>query len=177
MVEDAAARFYEQPDTRRHKATEAAVATVTGAEGQAAERKRLETIDRRREQDLKAATSFKPGGPEAITSDKLSQLESRLNALSPDARQQPAWFRHNEPVRRLDYGDVVTSAESGTRPLVVVNPAYFSRSLPPTAMQLVSVDVDNFESRVKSGDTTLQARIPLTAFEQIDWRALAALLK
>jgi hypothetical protein len=71
----------------------------------------------------------------------------------------------------------VTSAEAGTRPLVMVNPACFSRTLPPTAMQLVSVDIDNFESRVRSGDTTLQARIPLTAFEQIDWRALAALLK
>jgi len=84
------------------------------------------------------------------------------------------WFRHKDPVRRLGYGDVVTSAEAGSRPLVVVNPSYFSRTLPPTAMQLVSVDIDNFESQVRFGDTTLQARIPLTAFEQIDWPARAA---
>jgi len=140
---------------RRAKGIEEAAASQTKPENQALARRQAEAIDRRREQDLKTAATPKPGSPEARTIERLTQLESRLAAMTPEERRQPAWYTpHAEGVRRLDYGDIVEAGSPGARPLVVPNPDFYDKSLPKTAMQLVSIpDAGYVESEFKKGAT------------------------
>ena len=78
---------------RRAKGIEEAAASQTKPENQALERRQAEAIDRRREQDLKAAAAPKPGSPAARTIERLTQLESRLASKSPEGRPQPARYQ------------------------------------------------------------------------------------
>jgi hypothetical protein len=176
-----ASRQYEEfvspaGKARRAKAIEDAAATLKKPEDQAAERRRLQTIDQRRERDLQAATVPKAGSPEAHTAERVTQLEARLAAMSPEQRQQPAWYkRPPEGVRRLDYGDIVDAGSSGARPLVVPNPGFFDPALPKTAMQLVVTLPDDRPTTKVASDP---ARRLFQAFvEQMDWKAVAAMLK
>jgi hypothetical protein len=162
---------------RRAKAIEDAAATLKRPEDQAAERRRLQTIDERRERDLKAASMPKAGSPEAHTAERLTQLEARLAAMSPEQRRQPAWYRrHPEGVRRLDYGDIVAAGTPGARPLVVPNPGFFNPALPKTAMQLVVTQPDDNRPTTKDAPEPLR-RVFLAVIDQMDWQAVAAMLK
>jgi hypothetical protein len=179
-----ARRLYEDfvspaGQARRAKTIEGAAASQKKPENQELERRQAVAIDQRREQDLKAAATPKPGSPAARTIERLSQLESRLASMSPDERRQPAWYKpHPEGVRRLDYGDIVEAGSPGARPLVVPNPGFFDKSLPKTAMQLVSIPwVDEVISNARKGGTAPTVRVPLAVLEQMDWRAVAAMLK
>jgi len=81
-------------------------------------------------------------------------------------------------VRRLDYGDIVEAGSPGARPLVVPNPDFFDKSLPQTAMQLVSVPEAGYvESEFKKGGTTPTVKVPMAVLEQMDWRAVATMMK
>lgn len=164
---------------RRAKAIEEAAASQKKPENQELERRHALAIEQRREQDLKAAATPKPGSPQARTLERLTQLESRLASMSPEERRQPAWYkRHPEGVRRLDYGDIVEAGSPGARPLVVPNQGFSDKSLPKTAMQLVSVPgLEEYESRVKKDATEPTVRVSLAVIEQMDWRAIAAMLK
>ena len=164
---------------RRAKEIEEAAASQKKPENQELARRQALAIDRRREQDLKAAATPKPGSPEARTLERLAQLESRLASLSPAERGRPAWYKpHPEGVRRLDYGDIVEAGSPGARPLVVPNPDFFDKSLPQTAMQLVSVPEAGYvESEFKKGGTTPTVKVPMAVLEQMDWRAVAAMMK
>ena len=164
---------------RRAKAIEEAAASQRKPENQEQARRHAVAIDQRREQDLKAATIPKAGSPQARTLERLAQLESRLAAMSPEERRGPAWYqRHADGVRRLDYGDIVAPGTAGARPLVVPNPSFFDTSLPKTAMQLVSVPyAGHYLSSRTTGATELAIVVPATVVEQVDWRAVAALLK
>jgi len=164
---------------RRAKAIEEAAASQKRPENQELERHQALARDQRREQDLKAAATTKPGSPEARTRERMAQLESRLAAMSPEERLQPAWYkRHAEGVRRLDYGDIVDAGTAGARPLVVPNPDFFDKSLPKTAMQLVSVPAaGHYDSLRAKGAADVGIRVPLAVIGQMDWRAVAAMLK
>ena len=164
---------------RRAKTIEEAAASQKKPENQEIERRHALAIDQRREQDLKAAATPKPGSPGARTIERLTQLESRLASMSPEERRQPAWYKpHPEGVRRLDYGDIVEAGSPGARPLVVPNPDFYDKSLAKTAMQLVSIPGAGYvESEFKKGDTVPTVRVPMAVLEQMDWRAVAAMLK
>jgi hypothetical protein len=61
---------------------------------------------------------------------------------------------------------------------VVPNPAFFDASLPKTAMQLVSVPyAGHYLSSRTKGEIELAIVVPATVVEQMDWRAVAAMLK
>jgi len=179
-----ARRLYEDfvspaGQARRAKTIEEAAASQKKPENQELERRQATAIDQRRERDLKAAATPKPDSPAARTIERLAQLESRLASMSPDERRQPAWYKpHPEGVRRLDYGDIVEAGSPGARPLVVPNPAFFDKSLPTTAMQLVSIPGAGYvESEFRKGDTVPTVRVPMAVLEQMDWRAVAAMMK
>jgi len=164
---------------RRAKTIEEAAASQKKPENQELERRHALAIDQRREQDLTAAATPKPGSPEARTLERLAQLESRLASMSPEERRQPAWYKpHPEGARRLDYGNIVEAGSPGARPLVVPNPDFYDKSLPKTAMQLVSIPAAGYlESEFKKGSTVPTVRVPLAVLEQMDWRAVAAMLR
>lgn len=164
---------------RRAKAIEEAAASQRKPENQEQARRHAIAIDQRREQDLKAAATPKAGSPQARTLERLAQLESRLAAMSPEERRGPAWYkRHPDGVRRLDYGDIVAPGTVGARPLVVPNPGFFDTSLPKTAMQLVSVPyAGHYLSSRAKGEVERAIVVPATVVEQLDWRAVAAMLK
>jgi len=164
---------------RRAKTIEDAAASQKKPENQELERRHALAIDQRREQDLKAAATPKPGSPAARTLERRAQLESRLTSMSPEERRQPAWYKpHPEGARRLDYGDIVEAGSPGARPLVVPNPGLYDNSLPKTAMQLVSIPAAGYlESEFKKGNTVPTVRVPLAVLEQMNWRAVAAMLK
>ena len=181
---ESARRHYEEfvspaGQARRLKEIEAAAASQKKPENQESVRRQEEAKDRRREQDLKAATVLKPGGPEARTKERLAELEARLASLTPEQRRQPAWYqRHPEGVRRLDYGNIVEPDTPGARPLVVPNPNYLDRSLPKTAMQLVSVPAaGHYAAQVGKGLKDIGTIVPAAVIEQLDWKALAARMK
>ena len=164
---------------RRAKAIEEAAASQRKPENQEQARRHAIAIDQRRELDLKTAATPKAGSPQARTLERLAQLESRLAAMSPEERREPAWYRRPaDGVRRLDYGDIVAPGTVGARPLVVPNPAFFDASLPKTAMQLVSVPyAGHYLSSRTKGEIELAIVVPATVVEQMDWRAVAAMLK
>jgi len=179
-----ARRLYEDfvspaGQARRAKTIEEAAASQKKPENQELERRQAIAIDQRRERDLKAAASPTPDSPAARTLERLAQLESRLASMSPEERRQPAWYKPRpEGVRRLDYGDIVEAGNPGARPLVVPNPVFFDKSLPKTAMQLVSIPAAGYvESEFKKGDTVPTVRVPMAVLEQMDWRAVAAMMK
>jgi len=165
--------------TRRAKKIEEAAASQRKPENQELERRHAIAIDQRREQDLKAAATPKPDSPAARTTERLTQLESRLAAMSPEQRRLPAWYKtHAEGVRRLDYGDIVEAGSPGARPLVVTNPDFYDKALPKTAMQLVSIPSAGYvESEFRKGGTSPTVQVPMAVLEQMDWRAVAAMLK
>lgn len=161
---------------RRAKAIEEAAASQRKPENQALARRQAEAIDRRREKDLQDALAPKPGSPQALTMQRAAQLEARLSAMTPEERRAPAWYRRLPGVERWpDYGEIVPADTSGARPLVVANEAYFNRSLPKTAIQLV-------RTRLMAGcvegeaDAAIQS-VCRSVVEQLDWKAIQAMLR
>jgi hypothetical protein len=181
---DSARKQYEEfvspaGKARRQNAIEDTAATLKNPEAQAAERRRLTTIDQRREQDLKAASTPKPGSPQAHTLDRLSQLEPRLAAMPAEQRRQPAWYKSPvEGVRRLDYGDIVDAGSPGARPLVTPNEGVIDKSMPKTTLQVAYADpLEDIETRFTRKENDPCLPILMKVIEQMDWRALAAMLK
>ena len=178
---DSARRRYEQfisPEgvARRKKEIETAAASQKRPENQALERRNAETRDQRREQDLRDAAMPKPGSREAGTAGLLRAYEERHAALSAAERTLPAWVKR-EPTPRGSQGEIVPPNTPGARPLIVVSRTFFDNSLPPTAMQLVTVPVEPFASRAKSDGKDPQKLAPLAVVEQTDWREVQKMLK
>jgi len=118
----------------------------------------------------------KPGSREAGTAGLLRAYEERHAALSAAERTLPAWVKR-EPTPRGSQGEIVPPNTPGARPLIVVSRTFFDNSLPPTAMQLVTVPVEPFASRAKSDGKDPQKLAPLAVVEQTDWREVQKMLK
>lgn len=178
---ESARRQYEEfispaGQARRAKEIEEAAASQKKPENQELARRQAQAIDRRRERDLEAATMPKAGSPQARTAERMTQLEARLAAMSAEQRGRPAWYRRLPGVERWpDYGEVVDANTAGARPLVVPNHDYFDRSLPKTTMQLVRTRVI---AECVEGDAgpAIQG-VCQAVVEQMDWKAVAAMLK
>jgi hypothetical protein len=162
---------------RRAKAIEEAAASQKKPENQELERRHAQAIDKRREQDLLAAAAPRAGSPEAHTAERITQLEARLAAMSTDQRRQPAWYTRNpDGGRRLDYGDIVADGTPGARPLVVPNPAFFDPALPKTTMRLAVTQPDDYKVGARNANEP-QWRVFQAVIDQMDWKAVAAMLK
>lgn len=178
---EAARRVYEEfispaGQARRAKAIAEAEASQKRPENQALARRQAEAIDRRREQDLKADTLPKPNSPQAQTAARLAELEARLAAMTPEQRRRPAWYRKRPGEDRWpDYGEIVDADTAGARPLVVRNQDYFDLSLPKTAMQLVRTRV--IQECVEGDAAPAIKGVCRAVVEQMDWRAVLAMLK
>ena len=173
-------RIYEQfvgPEglKKRKREIEAAAASQKKPENQALARRQAEIKDQRREQDLKEAAKPKPGSSQARTAEMLRDLEKRLAELEPAERSQPAWLR-TEPRVRGAAGELVPPETPGARPLVTLA-AFFDHALPADALQLVTVPVQPFEDRVRTGDRKPQAMAPHAVAEETDWLAVQKLLR
>lgn len=160
---------------KRKREIEAAAASQKKLDNQALERRQAEARDRRREQDLKEATTPRVGSPQAQTAERLAALETRLAGLSPAERTRAAWLR-TEPKVRGAAREIVPAGTPGARPLVA-RTAFFDPALPPDALQVVTVPLQPFEDQVRAGSQLPQARIPLAVVEQTDWRAVQKLLR
>ena len=178
---ESARRQYEEfispaGQARRQKAIDDAARSQQKPQNQAMARQQAQTIDRRREQDLKAATELKPGSPQSRTAQHVSELEARLAAMSPDDRRTPAWYRRLPNTERWpDYGEIVEPGAAGARPLVVANRDYFDRSLPKTAMQLVRT---RLVPECVEGDAAPEIkRVCQTVVEQMDWKTVQQMLR
>jgi hypothetical protein len=100
----------------------------------------------------------------------------RIASLSEVERALPAWLKR-EPQPRGAIGDILPPDTPGARPLVTLSQAFFDKSLPPAAMQLVTVPVEPWASRAKSGGKQPQDAVPLAIVEQTDWSAVAKMLR
>lgn len=178
---ESARREYEEfispaGQARRAKSIEDAAASQQKPENQTLARRQAEAIDRRHEQDLKAAMTPKPDSPQARTAARVTDLEAQLAAMTPEQRRQPAWYRKLPGVERWpDYGEIVHADTAGARPVVVPNDDYFDRSLPKTAMQLVRTRI--IPECVEGDAGPAIKGVCKAVVEQMDWRAVAGLLK
>lgn len=107
----------------------------------------------------------------------IAEREQAIASASPADRSRPAFVR-------LGYmeQDLVNPNDEGAVPLSTPNPAVFDRSLPPTAVQVVSVYLPFAQPGPRAsglppglGDTwrPIEERIR----DQFDWTAIEALLK
>jgi hypothetical protein len=178
---ESARRQYEEfispaGQARRQKAIDEAAASQQKPENQALVRRQAEAIDRRREQDLKAAIVPKPGGPQARTAQHVTELEARLAAMTPEERRKPAWYKPLPGEERWpDYGEIVEVGTAGARPLVVANGEFFDRALPKTAMQLVRTRV--IASCVEGDADPAIQRVCQAVVGQMNWKAVQDMLR
>ncbi|MFI5176806.1 MAG: hypothetical protein ACHQKY_18255, partial [Terriglobia bacterium] len=137
--------------------------------------RQAEARDRRREEDLRKAANPVTGDLALYATDELNTVKALLNGMSEADRRAPAWHRP-DPKHAVALV-LVPAGSPGAHPIVELNRGFFDMSLPRTAMQIVAINLDPFESQVRAGAREPQARVPLAVAEQTDWKRVAALLK
>jgi hypothetical protein len=160
---------------KRRRHIEEIVAKLADPRIAETERRQAEARDRRREEDLRKAANPAPGDLALYATNELKTAKALLDGMSEADRRAPAWHRP-DPKHAVALV-LVPAGSPGARPIAELNRGFFDTSLPRTAMQIVAVNLDPFESQVRAGAREPQARVPLAVAEQTDWKRVAALLK
>jgi hypothetical protein len=113
--------------------------------------------------------------------ERVAHLRAELAALSPAACRTQAW--HVAPESALESG-LVAPGTAEARPLVVVNPDLLDRSLPRTAVQIITLRLNwgtYLDPQARSVDTIgsddhVSIRRLWQLLNQADWTKLAAMV-
>jgi hypothetical protein len=123
---------------------------------------------------LKASSTPHTGAPVNPMRQQAASLRQELAGLSPSARASQAyWGGMNSTLSGL-----VAEGSPNSRPLVAVNPDFLDRSLPRTAMQILTVyfawadpSPEGAAAATHIGDRRLYEFL-----RDADWKRLAAVL-
>jgi hypothetical protein len=116
-----------------------------------------------RESNRQGAVNARQGS--AVTADRIRRIEARLAALSPAERSAQAYWGG----QGADEWYLNRPGAPGARPLVALNPDFYDRSAPPTALQAVAIFAH------ADGDKGLQL-FARRVVESLDYARLAAVL-
>lgn len=145
---------------------------------EATARARAEAIDRAHVEQLRRAAEPPPEDPLFAELRTVRAVRDELERMPPAQRAAPAWVSAalNFPWLPL----LREPGSPGALPVVQVDPAWFDRRLPRTALQLLTVERldmiadESHSARAASGDRwTTAARVNLLVLQQTDWAALA----
>ena len=116
--------------------------------------------------------------PENPLSAMVKNMEAELAGLSPEKRKAPAYFISQQ--RMMLGPPIVDKSEPDARPLVMVNPDYFDKSLPRTAVQLIVIswsDIPNYGFVAPSFQEAPPESREFEVLNTLDYKKLAGLLK
>jgi hypothetical protein len=115
---------------------------------------------------------------QAMIGDRLAGLDdplrAELAALTPEQRGLQAWHlpSHNAA------SGLVPPGTSHARPVVTENPNYFDRSLPRTAIQLLSVDLVYYMLVAEPAESDVLGNRRVWEFSNMaDWKRIAAVVE
>jgi hypothetical protein len=115
---------------------------------------------------------------QAIVQDRVAGLidpvRAELAALKPEQRGLPAWYLPSPD----SASGLVPPGTPHARPIVTENPNYFDRSLPRTAIQLLSVDFVYYKLVSEPAQSEVLGNQRVWEFSnQADWKRIAALVE
>lgn len=113
------------------------------------------------------------------TDERLQSLRAELARLGPAERASPAWYAW---AQKGTGSGLVAPGAPNARQLVSTNPAYFDRSLPRSAIQLISTHVVctkkmNVDWSRAEGSSDPAIRAAHAFFTAAEWQRVAALIQ
>lgn len=104
--------------------------------------------------------------------ERMNKHQQQLSALSGEDRKKPAFILYGANATADNLQELTTDDDQEGRELWTVNPDYFNKSLPPSAIQVIVVHPEH--AGTASG--FIRGKV-MDAFGDIDYKALRALIQ